>query len=91
MKKNFLKSTLILLIGSLITKILSLVIKINISRLIGTKGISMYMLILPTFMLFINLASFSTPLALSKLISEDKRNNKKLFFSITPIYKFIKK
>ncbi len=85
MKKNFLKSTLILLIGSLITKILSLVIKINISRLIGTKGISMYMLILPTFMLFINLASFSTPLALSKLISEDKRNNKKLLFSITPI------
>lgn len=85
MKNKFVKSTLILLIGSLITKILSLIIKIVMSRIIGTKGISMYMLILPTFMLFINLASFSAPISLSKLISEDKRNNKKLIASTIPI------
>ena len=43
------------------------------------------MLIFPTFMLLINLSNFSIPLALSKLIGENKRNNKKLFISILPI------
>lgn len=85
MKESFIKSTIILLIGGFITKILSLVIKIVMSRLIGTKGLSMYMLILPTFSLVISLGTFSIPLALSKLVSEDTRNNKNLFFSILPI------
>ncbi len=85
MKEKFIKSTIILLIGGLITKILGLIIKITMSRLIGTKGLAMYMLILPTFSLLINIGTFSIPIALSKLISEDTRNNKNLFFSTLPI------
>ena len=85
MKDNFLKSTIILLIGGLLTKVLGMFIKIVMARLLGTKTIGMYMLILPTFTLLISLSSFSIPLALSKLISEEKRNNKKLVFSILPV------
>lgn len=85
MKNKFIKSTIILLIGGLLTKVLGMFIKIIMARLIGTKGLGMYMLILPTFTLLINLSNFSFPLALSKLISEEKRNTKRLVFSILPI------
>ena len=85
MKNYFFKSTIILIIGAFITKILGMIIKIIIARIIGTKGLGMYMLIFPTFMLLINLSNFSLPLALSKLIGEKKRNTKQLFFSILPL------
>lgn len=85
MKNKFIKSTIILLIGGLLTKVLGMIIKIVMARLIGTKTLGMYMLILPTFTLLISLSSFSFPLALSKLISEQKRNTKHLVFSIIPI------
>ncbi len=81
MKNKFIKSTIILLIGGLLTKVLGMIIKIVIARLIGTKGLGMYMLILPTFTLLISLSQFGFPIALSKLISEEKRNNKQLIFS----------
>lgn len=85
MKNKFIKSTIILLIGGLLTKILGMIIKIIMARLIGTKGLGMYMLILPTFTLLISLSQFGFPLAISKLISEDNRNNKNLVLSILPI------
>jgi len=82
MKKNkFIKSTIILIIGGFITKILSMVIKIIMTRIVGTEGIGLYMLINPTFVLFIAICILGMPTAISKLVSEDKRNNKKLVFS----------
>ena len=82
MKKNkFIISTLILIIGGFITKILGMVIKIFMTRLVGTEGIGLYMLINPTFMLFIAICTLGLPTAISKLVSEEKRNNKKLVFS----------
>ena len=56
MKSKFVKSTIILMIGGLITKILGMVIKIITNRLIGTEGLGVYMLITPTFMLLIAIA-----------------------------------
>lgn len=85
MINNFFKSTFILLIGGFITKIFSTLIKITISRLIGSKGLSMYMLVLPTLNLLISLSQFGLPIAISKLVSEDTKNNKKLLFSTIPI------
>ena len=85
MKGSFIKATAILMIGGFITKLLGMVIKIVINRLIGTEGIALYMLILPTFMLFISLSQFGFPIAISKLVAEKKRNNKKLLSSILPI------
>ena len=85
MKNKFIKSTIILLIGGLLTKVLGMIIKIVMARLIGTKGLGMYMLILPTFTLLISLSQFGFPIALSKLISEDNRNNKRLVLSCLPV------
>lgn len=84
-KEKFIKSTIILIIGGLITKILGMVIKIINTRLIGLEGISLYMLIFPTFSLFMSLSQFSLPTSISKLVSEDKYNNKNLVFSSIPI------
>lgn len=86
MKKNkFVISTIILIIGGFITKVLSMVIKIVMTRLVGTEGIGLYMLVNPTFVLFIAICTLGLPTAISKLVSEDKRNNKKLVFSAIPI------
>lgn len=85
MKEKFIKSTIILLIGGLITKLLGMIIKIVMSRLIGAEGLGLYMMILPTFSLFITISQFGLPVALSKLVAEDTKNNKRLMFSIIPI------
>ncbi len=78
---NFIKSTLILLIGGLMTKLLGMIIKIIMTRLIGTEGIGIYMLINPTMMLLITIASLGLPVAISTLVATDKYNNKSLLFS----------
>lgn len=85
MKEKFIKSVFILLIGGLLTKILGMLIKIIMSRLIGTEGLGLYMMVLPTFSLFIGIGQFGLPTALSKLVAEKRKNNIKLFFSILPI------
>lgn len=86
MKNNiFFKSVFILLIGGLITKIISMFIKIVLARLIGTEGMGIYMLILPTFTLLMALAQLGFPVAISKLVSEETRQNKNLVFSVIPI------
>ena len=84
-KSKFVKSTLILIVGGFITKILGMVIKIIMTRLVGTEGIGIYMILSPTFMLLIALAQLGLPIAISKLVSEDKRNNKVLVASAFPI------
>lgn len=89
MKNKLLKSTIILIIGGFITKLFSMLIKITIARIVTTKVLGIYMLVMPTFSLLINLSQFGVPLALSKLISEDTRNNKKLILSNMPILIFI--
>ena len=91
MKNKFIKSTIILIIGGFITKILAMIIKIFLTRSIGDDGIGLYMLVLPTFNLFITLCTLSLSTSISKLISE-KGNSKKIVLSIIPIsliYNFI--
>ena len=84
-KSKFVQSTIILIIGGFITKILGMVIRIVMSRLMGTEGIGVYMLLMPTFSLLIALAQLGFPVAISKLVAEDTKNNKNLVFSIIPI------
>lgn len=85
MKEKFIKSTIILIIGGFITKILGMIIRIITTRIIGTEGIGLYMLIMPTYSLFITIATLSLPIAISKLVSENKRNNKNVILGIIPI------
>lgn len=85
MKNKFVKSTIILIIGGLITKILGMAIKIVLTRTIGTEGISKYMLVLPTFNLFITLCNLGVPTAITKMVSERNKSSKKIVVPITYI------
>ena len=85
MKNKFIKSTIILIIGGLITKVLGMIIKIVLTRTIGTEGISEYMLVLPTFNLFITLCNLGVPIAITKLISEKKNSSKRIVIPTTII------
>lgn len=84
MKNKFIKATFILIVGGAITKIMAMVIKIILTRVIGESGIGMYMLIMPTFNLFITLATLSLPISISKVIATGTRA-KKVIIPIIPI------
>lgn len=83
-KEKFITSTIILMIGGFLTKILGMIIKIVMTRIVGIDGIGLYMLIFPTFALFMTISQLGFPIAISKLVSEDKYNNKNIVFSIIP-------
>ena len=82
MKKNkFLKSSLILIIGGLLTKILGMFVKIILTRNIGIHGIGLYSMVMPTFLLLISISGFGLTTALNVLISSNKYNNKNLIIT----------
>ncbi|MDD6879202.1 MAG: oligosaccharide flippase family protein [bacterium] len=83
-KEKFLISTIILIIGGALTKILGMLIRIVMTRVVGTEGISLYMLVFPTFSLFMTLSQLGFPIAISKLVSDDTHNNRNLILSIIP-------
>ena len=85
MKDTFFKSTLILLIGGALTKVLGMIIKIIMTRTVGVDGISLYMLVFPTFSLFMTISQLGLPTAISKIIAEDTHNNRNVILSIIPI------
>jgi len=89
LKNNFVRGTLILLTGGFLSKFLGFILKIIITREIGVEGIGLYSLIVPTFSLFITIATFSFPAAISKLVSTPKRSSKKIIFSIIPVSLFL--
>ncbi len=85
MKNKFAVGTLILLTGGFLSKFLGFILKIIITRTIGVEGVGLYSLITPTFNLFIVIATFSFPTAISKLVSNPKVSSKKVIFSIIPV------
>ena len=84
MKNKFFKSTLILMIGSLLTKLLGFIIKIIFTRTVSQDDINLHSIIMPTYSLLITLASLGLPLAISNLIAENKKSSKSILFSIIP-------
>jgi len=84
MKNKFFKSTLILIIGALLTKLLGFIIRIIFTRTVGVDAINLFSLIMPTYSLLITLASLGLPLAISNLIAENKVRSKKILFSVIP-------
>jgi len=84
MKNKFIKSTLILLIGGIITKILSFIIKIYFTRVIG-DGINIYSLIMPTYSLLVTITQLGFPIAISNIIAKGEKSGKNVMFSIVPI------
>ena len=80
-KSKFIKSSIILIIGGFITKILGMTVKIVLTRKIGLETLGLYTLILPTYLLIISLAEYSLPTALNVLISSKKYNNKNILIT----------
>ena len=86
MKKNsFIKSTIILMIGGLLTKILGILIRIIMTRNSNLEVISLYMLIMPTFSLMMAISQLGFGTGISKVVAEKSDNSKKILFSILPI------
>ncbi len=86
MKKSvFFKSAFILLIGSLATKALGFIIRIVSTRLIGTDGMNLYSLVMPTYSLVISLTQLGLPVAISTIIARGNTRGKKVLFSVAPI------
>lgn len=85
MKKNniFIKSTIILILGGIITKILGFIIRIIYTRIVGPEVLGLYSLVMPTYSLLITIATLALPTAISKLIAEGKHNNLKIISTST--------
>ena len=84
MKNKFIKSTLILIIGGILTKLLSFVIRIYFTRVIG-DGINIYSLIMPTYSLLITITQLGFPLAISNIIAKGEKRGKNIMASIIPV------
>ena len=81
MNNKFIKSTLILIGGGFITKILGFIIRILYTREIGSDGVSLYALIIPSYSLIITIATLALPVAISKLVAENKYDHRKILSS----------
>lgn len=82
MKNNrLIKNTFFLLIGGFITKILAFIIKILYTRYLKEDGVSLITLIFPTYSLLLTISGFALPLAITKLIAENKERKSKILFS----------
>lgn len=84
-KSLYLKSTIYLIIGGFITRSLGFLIKIIYTRIIGTEGISLLTIVMPTYSILLTITSLSLPLALSKLVAEKKTRFVKLMSNATII------
>lgn len=82
MNNKFIKGTLILLIGSLFTKLLAMFIKIYYTRLLGTEGIGYISIINPTYSLLMTIAVFSLPNTLSFFIAKSNSTKKIILTTI---------
>ena len=78
MKNKFFKNTLILILGGFITKIMSMLIKIIMTRNISENAIGLYMMVVPSYNLFITLVTAGMQISISKLISENKESKKEI-------------
>ena len=81
----FLKSTLVLLFGGIVGKLVGFVLRIIVTRKLGPEGMGLYSLLAPTSTLLSVIATLSYPTALSKIISEKSSRTKTLFTSIIPL------
>lgn len=77
MKKNGLMSgAFILSVGAVLSKVFSAVYRIALTRILGAVGIGLYQLIFPFYSLCVVLATAGLPMAISKVISKNKENEK---------------
>ena len=84
-KESFIKSTIILMIGGILTKLLGILIRVIMTRNSNIEVISLYMLIMPTFSLMMAISQLGFSTGISKVVAENSYSSKKILFSILPI------
>lgn len=70
-KNKFLKSTFVLMLSGLSTKVLGLIIKVIFTRIVGSTTISLYTIVMPTYSLLLTITTFAIPQTISKLIADN--------------------
>lgn len=81
----FLKSTLILLLGGILGKLVGFILRIIVTRYLGTEGMGLYSLLTPTSSLLTVIATFSYPTSISKVISDNSVTSKSVILSLIPL------
>lgn len=69
-RQTFFAGAFILIIAGLITRILGFINKIVMARVMGSEGMGLYMMAVPSLLLIITLTQLGLPVAISKLIAE---------------------
>ncbi len=89
-KKNiFITSTLILLVGGFITRLIGFVIRIIYTREVGPEGIALFSIVMPTYSMLVTIATLALPLTISKLVAEKKTRSIKILSNSTIIIMII--
>ena len=84
MKNKLVRSTLILSIATLMSKVLGSIFRIPLQNIAGDEVLGIFSLVYPVYMVALNLSVAGIPVAISKLISEatvsgDKREIRKIY------------
>ncbi len=80
-KSKFIQSSILLLIGGFLTKILGMFVKIVLTRKMGTMAMGYYSMLMPTFLLLLSLSGMGLSAALNVLIPTNQYNNKNLIIT----------
>lgn len=80
-KNTLLKNTFLLILGGFVTKILGFIIKILYTRYLKEEGVALITLVFPTYSLLLTISSLALPLAVTKLIAENKIRKSKILFN----------
>ncbi len=81
----FVKSTLVLLIGGILGKLVGFILRIIITRYLKTEGMGILSMLGPTSSLLTVIATFSYPTAISKVISDNSVKSKNIIVSLIPL------
>lgn len=74
-----------MLVGSLVTKALGFIIRIVFTRIVGSDGINLYSLVMPTYSLLIALTQLGLPMAISTLVARGNKRGEKIVMSVVPV------
>ena len=81
MKNKFIKSSIYVILLGLMAKIISMLVKIYSTRIYGLELMSIYSLVNPMMIFIIVFVQLSLPLALSKLVAQNKEKKKSYLLS----------
>ncbi|KFZ42305.1 polysaccharide biosynthesis protein [Anoxybacillus flavithermus] len=76
MSRSFVKGTIILTIGTIISKVLGSIFRIPLQNIAGDKVLGIFSLVYPLYMVALILSVAGIPIAVSKLISEARAQQK---------------